>query len=152
MVKVTHHVKRKYVFDITYGFYNLEVAQLQERLRDVHSRLRQLQARQDLFETFFDDTPLENRASIEHELREVNSELKETEAASRDLASVHQEVTGTAQLQSEILKLESHIAKLQADIDAEHKSLNNLRELTNQLESQSSKLTRSIVSHLSTRQ
>ena len=141
------NIKRKYVFDITYGFYNLEVAQLQERLRDVHSRLRQLQARQDLFETFFDDTPLENRASIEHELREVNSELKETEAASRDLASVHQEVTGTAQLQSEILKLESHIAKLQADIDAEHTSLNNLRELTNQLESQSSKLTRSIVSH-----
>ena len=141
------NIKRKYVFDITYGFYNLEVAQLQERLRDVHSRLRQLQARQGLFETFFDDTPLENRASIEHELSEVNSELKETEAASRDLASVHQEVTGTAQLQSEILKLESRIAKLQADIDAEHTSLNNLRDLTNQLESQSGKLTRSIVSH-----
>ncbi len=141
------NIKRKYVFDITYGFYDLEVAQLQERLRIVHSRLRELRARKDLFETFFDDTPLENRASIEHELREVDGQLKGIETASRDLASVHQEVSGTAKLQSEILKLQSHTAELQAGIDAEHKSLNNLRELTNQLESQSSKLTRSIVSH-----
>ena len=141
------NIKRKYVFDITYGFYDLEVAQLQERLRDVHSRLRELRARNDLFDAFFDGTPLENRASIEHELREVNKELKETEATSRDLASVHQEVSGTAPLKSEILTLESRSADLKADIDAEHKSLDNLRELANQLESQSSKLTRSIVSH-----
>ena len=141
------NIKRKYVFDITYGFYDLEVAQLQERLREVHSRARELRAHNNLFDAFFDDTPLENRASIEHELREVNNELKETEATTRDLASVHQEVSGTAPLKSEILTLESRIADLKAEIDAEHNSLDNLRELTIQLESQSSKLTRSIVSH-----
>ena len=141
------NIKRKYVFDITYGFYDLDVAQLQERLRGVHSRLRELQARQDLFETFFEDTALENRAGIEHELREVNAQLQMVETASKNLASVHQEVTGTAELQFRILKLQSTIGELKAGIDSEHKSLNNLRELTHQLESQSSKLTRSIVSN-----
>ena len=141
------NIKRKYVFDITYGFYDLEVAQLQERLRAVHGRQRELQARQDLFETFFDDTPLENRAGIEHELREVNNQLKEAETASRDLASVPQEVDGTARLRSEILELQSRVAEFRAGIDAEHRSLSNLRDLSNQLESQSNKITRSIVSH-----
>ena len=141
------NIKRKYVFDITYGFYDLQVAQLQDRLRDVHSQLRELQARQRLFRTFFDDTPLENRARIEHELREVGGELRQIEADAKELASVPRGVPGTSELQSEILRLERQTAELQATIEAERRSLSNLSELTNQLESQSSKLTRSIVSH-----
>ena len=141
------NIKRKYVFDITYGFYDLKVAQLQDRLRDVNSQLRALRDRQRLFETFFDDTPLENRAAIEYELREVNSELKQNEVASRELASVPQGVRGTSELQSEVLRLERQTAELHVAIDAEWKSLRNLEELTNQLEAQSDKLTRSIVSH-----
>ena len=144
-----HHknIKRKYVFDITYGFYDLTVAQLQDRFRDVHSRLRELQARQRLFGTFFDNTPLENRARIEHELREVNAELKRVEADSMEVASVSHGVPGTSELRSEVLELERRTAELQATIDAEQTSLQNLKDLTNQLESQSGKLTRSIVSH-----
>ena len=141
------NTKRKYVFDITYGFYDLRVAQLQDRLRDVSSQLRELQARQHLFETFFDDTPLENRAAIEHELREVNSKLKQIEVSSIELASVPRGVSGTSELQSDILQLERQTAELKVAIDAERRSLHNLKELTNQLESQSNKITRSIVSH-----
>ena len=141
------NIKRKYVFDITYGFYDLQAAQLQDRLRDVHSQLRELQARQRLFQNFFDDTPLESRARIEHELREVADELKQIEADSKDLASVPRGVPGTSELQSEVLQLERQSAELRAAIDAERRSLHNLSELTGQLESQSSKLTRSIVSH-----
>ena len=33
------NIKRRYVFDITYGLYDLNTAQIQERLRDVQSRL-----------------------------------------------------------------------------------------------------------------
>ena len=141
------NIKRKYVFDITYGFYDLQAAQLQDRLRDVYSQLRELQARQRLFQNFFDDTPLESRARIEHELREVADELKQIEADSKDIASVPRGVPGTSELQSEVLQLERQSAELRAAIDAERRSLHNLSELAGQLESQSSKLTRSIVSH-----
>ena len=140
------NIKRRYVFDITYGFYDLNTAQIQERLRDVQSRLRELRSRQELFDTFFDGTPLENRVRIERELRDVNAELEQVEAAAVDLASVPREASDTAQLQAKILEVERQSAQLQAGIDAEQQSLSNLGDLINQLEAQSGKLTRSIVS------
>ena len=141
------NIKRKYVFELTYGFYDLKTAQIQERLRDVQGRLREIRSRQALFDTFFDGTALENRVSIEHELREVNEELNQVESTAVDLAEVPREPSDTAQLRREILESEQRSARLQAAIDAEQQSLNNLRDLARQLEAQSSKLTRSVVSH-----
>ena len=141
------NIKRKYVFDITYGFYDLSVAQLQDRFRDVEGQLRELQARGRLFETFFDNTPLENRARIEHELREVNGELKRAEATALELASASEGLPGTTELRSEILELERRTAEVGAKSDAEGAALQNLKELARQLEAQAGKLTRSIVSH-----
>ena len=141
------NIKRKYVFDITYGFYDLKTAQIQERLRDVQGQLREIRSRQALFDTFFDGTVLENRARIEHELREVDDELDQVEGTAFDLAEVPREAGDTAQLQLEILDFEKRSAQLQAAIDAEKQSLSNLQELARQLEAQSSKLTRSVVSH-----
>ncbi|MCY4592507.1 MAG: AAA family ATPase [Alphaproteobacteria bacterium] len=141
------NIKRKYVFEITYGYYDLKTAQIQERLRDVQNRLRELRSRQELFDTFFHGTPLDSRTRIEHELREVNAELQEVEAAALELASVPHELPDTAQLQLDILGLEKRSAFLQAAMESEQQSLNNLRELANQFEAQSGKLTRSIVSH-----
>ena len=140
------NIKRKYVFDITYGLYDLNTALIQERLRNVQAQLRELQSRQELFDTFFDGTPLENKARIEREIFEAKADLEKAEAAAVDLALVPHEVTDTAQLQGEILEVERQSAELQAAIDAEQQSLKNLGELTNQLEAQSGKLTRSIVS------
>ena len=141
------NIKRKYVFDITYGFYDLKAAQIQERLRGVQGRLREIRSRQALFDTFFDGTALENRARIEHELREVNDELEQVEIAALDLASVPREASDTAQLQGDVLDCEKRLARLQADIDSERQSLSTLRDLARQLEAQSGKLTRSVVSH-----
>ncbi len=141
------NIKRKYVFDITYGFYDLKAAQIQERLRDLYGRLRAIRARQELFETFFDGTELENRASIEHELMEVGEELNQVEEDSLDLADAPRKAVGTANLQREILEFEKRSAELQVAIDAEKQSLSNLQDLAAQLEAQSGKLTRSVVSH-----
>lgn len=141
------NIKRKYVFDLTYGFYDLRTAQIQERLREVTGRLRELSSRQNLFDSFFEGTPLENRVRIEHELREVNGELRQVEKTALDLASDPQKAADTAQMQAEILELENQSAYIQSNILAEQQSLKNLRDLANQFEAQSGKLTRSIVSH-----
>ena len=58
------NIKRKYVFEITYGFYDLKTAQLQERLRKVQGQLRELRARETLFETFFEGTPVPTKNLI----------------------------------------------------------------------------------------
>ena len=141
------NIKRKYVFEITYGFYDVEDAQLRDRLRYVHTRLGELRSRRELFDTFFEGTPLENRARIEHELREVDTKLRETERAALELATVPQRASGTAELRTEILTLEGELSELLRASEAERTSLGNLLQLANQLEAQSDKLTRSIVSH-----
>ena len=141
------NTKRKYVFEITYGLYDLKTAQIQELLRDVQGRLRAIRSRQALFDTVFDGTPLENRVRIEHELREVNDELEQVESEAMDVALVPREAADTAQMQGEILDFESRSARLQAAIAAELQSLADLRDLARQLEAQSGKLTRSVVSH-----
>ena len=46
------NVKRKYVFDIVYGFYDVQTAERQDRLRSVTSRLRQLRGQAELFKSF----------------------------------------------------------------------------------------------------
>ncbi|MYB17314.1 MAG: hypothetical protein F4X41_09870 [Chloroflexi bacterium] len=144
----THkNIKRKYVFDITYGFYDLDTARIQERIREVQGQLREIRSRQALFDTFFEGTELENRVRIEHELKEVEDELGRVEGEVLALAEVPRKTEDTAQLQSEILELENLSAQLRAAIDAEKRSLSNLEELAKQLEAQSGKLTRSVVSH-----
>lgn len=56
------------------------------------------------------------------------------------------ETSDTADLQADILEVERRAGRLQGAIGAEQQSLRNLGELINQLEAQSGKLTRSIVS------
>ena len=77
----------------------------------------------------------------------MNDELEQVEIEALDLASVPREVSDTAQLQGDVLDCEKRLARLRADIDAERQSLSNLRDLARQLEAQSGKLTRSVVSH-----
>ena len=139
------NIKRKYVFDITYGFYDLRTAEIQEGLRRVQSQLQEIASRQALFHTFFDGTALENRARIEQEREEIDAELAEAEGAALDLAAVPRETPDIARLQDEILKLERQSTGLQAAVGAERQSLGNLEELSRQLEAQSGKLTRSVV-------
>ena len=140
------NIKRKYVFEIVYGLYDVSTAQLQDQLREVNGQLRELQARKQLIQGVFKDTPLENKVRIEHELRETTKEIRKIEKAAVAIAAESTASVDTERLQTEVLELEARSAKLDTDARAEHQALTNLRELAAQLESQSSKLTRSIVS------
>ena len=140
------NIKRKYVFEIVYGLYDVSTAQLQDQLREVNGQLRELRAREQLIQVVFKDTPLENKVRIEHELREATKEIRKIEKAAVAIAAEPTASVDTERLQTEVLELEARSAKLDMDARAEHQALTNLRELAAQLESQSSKLTRSIVS------
>lgn len=139
------NVKRKYVFDLVYGFYDVQTAELQDRLRSVTSRLRQLRGQAELFRSFFEDTAFENRALLEQQLVLVREQLSRVEAEAVALAEESDQAEGAADLQRRVLHLEVDVEKTRADAAAESTGLNNIRELIAQLESQSGKLTRAIV-------
>ena len=139
------NIKRKYVFELIYGKYDVETASIQERLREVHGQIRQLRSQHNLFGTFFKDTELASRTRIEDELKKVDEDLKRTESVAVDLASPTQNTEQTVSLQVEIHDNERQVAELRAEIDTEERSLGDLGELVNQFEAHSAKLTRSIV-------
>ena len=148
----THkNIKRKYVFQLTYGIYDLNTARIQERLREVQGKLKELGSRRELFDSYFGGTRFESKQQIELELHEATSDLEIVEAETVDLASQPKNVSETDVLRSKIASLERRADQLRSSLELEKQSLRNLRELTNQLEAQSERLTRSIVSdkHLS---
>ncbi|MFX1297122.1 MAG: hypothetical protein ACFFD2_20000 [Promethearchaeota archaeon] len=141
------NIKRKYVFEIIYGIYSIEMAKIQDELRDVQSQLRELRNQNKLFTQFLKDTALENRANIERNLKAAKKELTEIE---NKISKKHAEARispATETLQLKVLKIESEIQHLQSDIDAELQAQQDLERLASQLESQFGKITRSIVAH-----
>jgi hypothetical protein len=139
------NIKRRYVFDIIYGFYDIRAAQLQEELRSVLGQLRTLQSQTELFRSFFEDTALANRAALEHELTATRNEIAGLESDWGTLAQEASAPSTTADLQARILTLEGQYERTKDAIAAEQVGIGNLEDMVAQLESQSGKLTRAIV-------
>jgi hypothetical protein len=139
------NIKRRYVFDIIYGFYDVRAAQLQEELRSVLGQLRTLQSQTELFRSFFEDTALANRAALEHELTATRTEIASLESDWGGFAQEASAPSATAELQARVLALEEQYERTRGAIAAEQVGIGNLDDMVAQLESQSGKLTRAIV-------
>ena len=141
-------VKRRYVFQILYGLFNVQAADLEEQLRQVHSDLRQLQSQTRAFQRFLEGTALENRAAVLRELDEARTALAALdESAEREAGSVASGAgdPGVDALRGRVQVLDAERARLHEVRVHERASIEQLGRLVNQLEAQSARLTRSIV-------
>ncbi len=139
------NIKRKYVFEIAYGIYNIETARIQDELRNVQAQLRELKNQDVLFSRFLSDTILENRAELEHNLQVTQEDLSALEARIAETSSQGQTLSQTASLRKQILTTDERIQERQAELEAERQAKKNLEMLEAQLETQIGKITRSIV-------
>ena len=139
------NIKRKYVFEIVYGIYNIETAQLQDEFRDVQSTLRELRSQHELFSKFLANTALENRAEIERELELARTTLRRVEGDISDVGARGATSGKTADLQKIVLRGEAEVAQLEADLEAEQQAMRNMERLCADLEAQVARITRSIV-------
>lgn len=142
------NIKRKYVFEIAYGIYSIETARIQEQLREVQTQLRELRSQKTLFSRFLEDTALQNRAEIERMLEEARAKVHEIES---NIQEVHVEAVDTPakqKLQSDLRRLEQEVSSLQSSLQSETAALDNVERLASQIESQTNKITRSIVAHV----
>jgi hypothetical protein len=57
-------VKRRYVFQIVYGLYSVEMALLHDQLRNVAASLRESRDSASALERVLTDTPWSNRADL----------------------------------------------------------------------------------------
>ncbi len=141
------NIKRKYVFEILYGIHSVEAAEVQEELRHVLAQARDLKSRDSLFEKFFDDTPMENRAEIERNLAEAKRELQAAEDQTKELARGAEDEPLIRELRRRQLELSSKVAEAREGLEAENRSVEELSRLAAQLETNARQLTRSIVAN-----
>jgi AAA domain len=140
------NVKRKYVFEVLYGLYDVETARLQDELREVHGRLRHLEGEEVAFERFLSETAWENRAALEESLQQARLSLLEAEAEAMATAQHAPSRTGaTARLRGELAEVDQELEELRRRDEREAAAIDELSRLAAQLESQTERLTRAIV-------
>lgn len=137
------NIKRRYVFDILYGRFGIEMAQLYEELRELDPKIRALRADRATLERVLTETPWENRAELERALAEVQQDLKE---ASQSVIAIADAVPHEASdLRSQLRDLDESSAATSDELQQETASRDRLEALIGQLRTQSARLTRSIV-------
>lgn len=140
------NIKRKYVFEILYGRYNVVMAELQEQLRRVDARIRQGEAQQESFQAVLQGTPWENRAELQVQLEAARRELAAVESEAAGLASGTRNGTRVvSEMSARARALDAQITRTQGDCEKESQASRRLEALVDQLQAQSAKLTRAIV-------
>jgi predicted nuclease with TOPRIM domain len=140
------NIKRKYVFEILYGLYNVAMAELQEQLRAVDAEIRQVNSQRTAFTRVLEGTPWENRASLQVQLDQARAELQSVEAeAGAQSATVRNSEPRLVAMASAARLLDEQASRIGEEVASERRSADRLRELAGQLKAQSARLTRSIV-------
>ncbi len=141
------NIKRKYVFEIIYGIYSIETASIQENLRDVQTQLRELRNQESLFNKFIADTALQSKIEIINRLEKEKQQLVNLE---KQISEIKQKAINTPtkeKSQKALIEIEKNIYEIKREVESERTSIKNLERLASQLETQSGRITRSIVAH-----
>jgi hypothetical protein len=137
--------KRRWVFELVYGLYDVQTAQVQAELRGLQMRLDATRRETEIVDTFLTDTPFADRGDLLESLLHRQEQLAAAEAQQAELA-------GTMTADSDVTVVREALLAATADRDGlreEHRNLTHqladLEDLRKQLQSQSARLTRAIV-------
>jgi hypothetical protein len=142
---VYKNIKRKYVFEIIYGLYSLTLARLQEEYRDVDMRTRQARQSIDILGQLLVDTPWANRALLQQELDATKNLISDLEQSARRNTQALDQPQPVARLRQQVIDLDFQLAGLRTAILDEQRGVEQLEVLLRQLQTESSRITRSIV-------
>lgn len=139
------NIKRRYVFQIIYGIYGIESAALQERYRQLSAERSRLGHSTESLSKLLEDTPWANRAALYQEIAETQRQLREVEGEEVDAAARAPLPDLAQELRAAVQDLERAFSTTSTALMHEETSAASLAKLANQLETQSSRLTRAIV-------
>jgi hypothetical protein len=139
------NTKRKFVFEVVYGKYDVEISSLQEEVREVYGELRRLRSQGRTIAEFITGTPFENRAAIERDLREAEAELERITRDAEALSAGITEASDTEHIKRSLQGIESELDELHRRLQFEKGSAEQKERLIAQLQTQSTRITRSVV-------
>lgn len=137
--------KRRWVFELAYGYYNAEIATLNARLRTIELQLASLEQSVSAAQSFLAGTAFASISDIEQQLLAGTGELETIVASRRRIQSESSRIPAAAESQQRLLSLRRRRAELGDQLSKTRTQVADLRDLEKQLATQSSRLTRAIV-------
>jgi hypothetical protein len=137
--------KRRYVFELAYGYYDFEAAQLNVELRNIELQLEMLDRETAVREKFLADTPFADAGTLLARIAEQDAALHAVHAQRQTLAAEMTRATGGQELRDSLLAARQSRDDLTSSVTRLEAQLNDLADLEKQLASQSARLTRAIV-------
>ncbi|WP_329176302.1 AAA family ATPase [Streptomyces sp. NBC_01477] len=138
------NIKRKYVFEILYGLYSPEAAELREKLREVTAQLSAFTADASTLERILAETPFASRAQLEVQHSDTDRQLQQ---ARRSRQSIPDRLADpvTVALRQQVVQAEAELAEVDTAVMAETAARASLSSLRDQLVAQSRRLTRALI-------
>ncbi|MEV4201091.1 hypothetical protein [Micromonospora globbae] len=139
------NLKRRWVFELTYGYYEPELARLNAQLRRVELQLGSLDQDAAIREKFLADTPFADAGVLDFRLSACTADLEQVIAQRRALGTAAGEVPGVQELRQTLLATRTRRAEVTDRLARLEAQITDLKDLRRQLSHQSARLTRAIV-------
>lgn len=138
--------KRRAVFRVVYGLYDVEAAEIEERLRGLSARISALRTDRILLERVLREAEIPSQSEIAAQLDDVTERLRQVGTANVALAANARLTTPPSEaLLNEIRVTEADLDENQRAQTNEATALARLRELESELIAQATRLNRAIV-------
>jgi hypothetical protein len=140
-------LKRRWVFEIAYGLYDEEMANLAASLRRIDLEIRASESEAEVIRQFLAGTTIGKPEELEAQLAVQQARLTELQAQAKNFGRVGGTEPGDeiGQTRTRLLDVRRELDSVRADIRQHQAQLRDLRELQRQLTGLSKRLTRSIV-------
>jgi hypothetical protein len=138
-------IKRRWVFERAYGYYDPELARLTAELRSVELRLESLDHDAAIQARFLADTPFASSVALEDELASTHARIADLTRTRAGLSLAAQDAPGVEPLRRALLIARERHSDLTSQLGRMEGQLKDLFDLERQLRSQSSRLTRAVV-------
>ena len=140
------NAKRRWVFELAYGYYEPDLALLNARLRTVELQLGALEQDAAIRAKFLADTPFADISILERQLAAREADLEQIIVWRREMSADASEVPGVQELRQTLLASRARRADMTDRLARLDAQVTDLTDLHRQLTSQSARLTRAIVS------
>jgi hypothetical protein len=145
-----HHLpfrdgKRRWVFQLTYGYYDSEVARLAAELRSMELRLEAMDREAEVREKFLAETPFADETTLVQQLEERREELADVRLKRMGVSHDATQLRGVSEVRTSLLSAQTRFADVANQAALIEAQIKDLEDLTRQLESQADRLTRAVV-------
>ncbi len=137
--------KRRWVFELAYGYYDPALARMNSELRAIDLQIASLEHESAVREKFLANTPFRDLDELDLQIEAAEQERVRVRERRASIARDSREIPGVSKVQGSLLAARERCASVQESRVHLQSQIQDLNDLKKQLTTQSARLTRAIV-------